>query len=49
MQYDELPVLYSKASVFIIPSVSEQWGLVINEAMASGLPILSSNRCGALF
>ena len=49
VQYDELPVLYSKASVFIIPSVSEQWGLVINEAMASGLPILSSNRCGAHF
>lgn len=49
IQYNELPKYYSNASVFIIPSISEQWGLVINEAMASGLPILSSDRCGAKF
>jgi glycosyltransferase involved in cell wall biosynthesis len=24
----------------------EQWGLVVNEAMASGLPVIVSNRCG---
>lgn len=49
LQYKELPQYYSNASVFIIPSTSEQWGLVINEAMASGLPILSSKKCGAHF
>ena len=45
-QYDELPIYYGLADVFIHPSTSEQWGLVVNEAMASGLPVLVSNRCG---
>jgi glycosyltransferase involved in cell wall biosynthesis len=45
-QYDELPAWYGLASAFIHPSTIEQWGLVVNEAMASGLPVLVSNRCG---
>ena len=45
-QYDELPIYYALASVFIQASTSEQWGLVVNEAMASGLPVLVSDRCG---
>ncbi len=45
-QYSELPAYYSLASAFIHPSTTEQWGLVVNEAMASGLPVLVSNRCG---
>jgi glycosyltransferase involved in cell wall biosynthesis len=45
-QYDELPVYYGLASAFIHASTTEQWGLVVNEAMASGLPVLVSNRCG---
>lgn len=32
----------------ILPSVSEPWGLVINEAVAMGVPILCSNACGAV-
>jgi glycosyltransferase involved in cell wall biosynthesis len=31
---------------FILPSTCEPWGLVVNEAMACGLPVLLSNRCG---
>jgi glycosyltransferase involved in cell wall biosynthesis len=46
-QIAELPLFYAGAGAFIHPALSEPWGLVINEAMASGLPILSSNQVGA--
>jgi glycosyltransferase involved in cell wall biosynthesis len=45
-QYPDLPVYYGLASAFIHASTTEPWGLVVNEAMASGLPVLVSNRCG---
>jgi glycosyltransferase involved in cell wall biosynthesis len=45
-QYPDLPTYYGLASAFIHASTTEQWGLVVNEAMASGLPVLVSNRCG---
>jgi glycosyltransferase involved in cell wall biosynthesis len=45
-QYDELPAWYGSASCFVHASTVEQWGLVVNEAMAAGLPVLVSNRCG---
>jgi 1,2-diacylglycerol 3-alpha-glucosyltransferase len=44
--YDELPVYYALANAFVHASTSEQWGLVVNEAIASGLTVLVSNRCG---
>jgi 1,2-diacylglycerol 3-alpha-glucosyltransferase len=46
-QIKELPFFYGGAGAFIHPALSEPWGLVINEAMASGLPILSSKNVGA--
>jgi glycosyltransferase involved in cell wall biosynthesis len=46
-QYGDLPAYYGLASCFIQASTVEQWGLVVNEAMASGLPVLISNRCGS--
>ncbi len=45
-QYDELPAYYGLASAFVMPSLSETWGLVVNEAMAAGLPVIVSDRCG---
>ena len=45
-QCEELPVYYAFAKAFIHASTVEQWGLVVNEAMACGLPVLVSNRCG---
>lgn len=45
-QYEELPSYYANAGAFIHASTTEQWGLVVNEAMASGLPVLVSKRCG---
>jgi 1,2-diacylglycerol 3-alpha-glucosyltransferase len=45
-QYPDLPAYYGLASALVHASTTEQWGLVVNEAMASGLPVLVSNRCG---
>jgi glycosyltransferase involved in cell wall biosynthesis len=45
-QYSDLPTYYGLAGAFVHVSTTEQWGLVVNEAMASGLPVLVSNRCG---
>ena len=47
-QYDELPVYYALAKAFVHASTTEQWGLVVNEATASGLPVIVSNRCGCV-
>lgn len=45
--YLDLPAIYGLARFFVLPSIVEQWGLVVNEALASGLPVLVSNRSGA--
>lgn len=45
-QYSDLPDFYGTAGAFIHASTTEQWGLVVNEAMASGLPVAVSRRCG---
>ena len=45
-QLEDLPAFYAGAGCFVHSSTTEQWGLVVNEAMASGLPVIISNRCG---
>ncbi len=47
VQYPELPRYYALAEAFILASTTEQWGLVVNEAAASALPLLVSSRCGS--
>lgn len=47
LSYAELPLLYTRARFFILPSSFEPWGLVVNEAMAAGLPIALSENVGA--
>jgi len=46
-QFDSLIAYYALAGAFVHPALQEQWGLVVNEAMACGLPILVSRTVGA--
>jgi glycosyltransferase involved in cell wall biosynthesis len=46
--YEDMPGIYSLASAFILSSYSEPWGLVVNESLASGTPVLVSNICGCV-
>lgn len=48
-QQEELPKFYALADIFILPSFEEVWGLVINEALASGLCVLCSKYAGAAY
>ena len=43
----DMPVLYRMCDVFVLPSLSETWGLSINEAMACSRAVLVSDACGA--
>ncbi|MBK7917800.1 MAG: glycosyltransferase family 4 protein [Chloroflexi bacterium] len=45
-QIEELPTYYGLARAFIHPALQDQWGLVVNEAMASGLPVFVSKQTG---
>lgn len=45
-QIDELPAYYAHASAFVHPASIDQWGLVVNEAMAAGLPVIVSSGAG---
>jgi glycosyltransferase involved in cell wall biosynthesis len=47
-QRDQLTIYYGLAEVFVFPTHSDPWGLVVNEAMACGLPILATNVAGCV-
>jgi glycosyltransferase involved in cell wall biosynthesis len=40
-----MPVVYRLANLFILCSISETWGLSVNEAMACGIPVIASSTC----
>ncbi len=42
----QMPEAYALADALILPSQAETWGLVVNEAMASGLPAIVSTAVG---
>lgn len=44
---DRLADYYATADVFVFPTLIDVWGLVVNEAMACGLPVLASRYAGA--
>jgi glycosyltransferase involved in cell wall biosynthesis len=47
-QRDRLPTYYALAEGLIFPTHTDPWGLVVNEAMACGLPVISSDAAGCV-
>ena len=47
MKKEELVRHYKAADLFVLPTREDIWGLVINEAMAYGLPVITTDRCVA--
>jgi glycosyltransferase involved in cell wall biosynthesis len=45
-QREQLASFYALAEVFVFPSHTDPWGLVVNEAMACGLPVISTDVAG---
>ena len=43
----ELPALYDLCDIFVLPSVFEPWGLVVNEVMNAGKPVIVSDQVGS--
>lgn len=48
-QADVTPLFFARCEAFVLPSTREEWGLVVNEAMACGAPVIVSNRVGSHF
>jgi glycosyltransferase involved in cell wall biosynthesis len=46
LNQSELPRAYAAADMFVLPSLNETWGLVVNEAMNFGLPIVVTDGVG---
>ena len=44
---EELSAYYKAADALVLPTWSDVWGLVVNEAMACGLPVITTDRCVA--
>jgi glycosyltransferase involved in cell wall biosynthesis len=45
--YPELPSLYAASDLFLHPAREERWGVSVAEALACGLPVITSSRVGA--
>jgi len=44
---EELPGIFARADVFVLPSRYDGWGVVVNQALGAGLPIVCSDAVGA--
>jgi glycosyltransferase involved in cell wall biosynthesis len=44
--WNQLHTIYKSALAFILPSLNETWGMVANEALEMGIPVICSNVCG---
>jgi glycosyltransferase involved in cell wall biosynthesis len=41
-EYDQLPAVYQARGILALPTLHDEWAMVVNEAMASGMPVLGS-------
>jgi glycosyltransferase involved in cell wall biosynthesis len=46
-QPEALPEIFAASDLFVLPSRHDGWGVVVNEALGSGLPLITSDRVGA--
>jgi len=44
---DDLPRFFGSADLFVLPSLHDGWGVVVNQALAAGLPVVCSSAVGA--
>jgi glycosyltransferase involved in cell wall biosynthesis len=44
---DSLPTIFGQANCFVLPSRHDGWGVVINQAIAAGLPVIATRAVGA--
>jgi len=44
---EALPAFFARADVFVLPSRYDGWGVVVNQALGAGLPILVSDQVGS--
>src|SRR5215813_7479200 len=48
LEKEDLASIYGRAAVLVFPTHSDVWGLVVNEAMASGLPVIATSVAGCV-
>jgi glycosyltransferase involved in cell wall biosynthesis len=46
--YEKLSDIYAQCGIFAFPTLADEWGVVVNEALASGLPVLGSTYSQAV-
>jgi glycosyltransferase involved in cell wall biosynthesis len=44
----ELPKVYAASDIFVLPSENDHWGLIVNEVMCAGIPVVVSNDAGCV-
>ncbi|MFK7777470.1 MAG: glycosyltransferase family 4 protein [Gimesia sp.] len=44
---DDLPEIFAESDIFILPSRHDGWGVVVNQAIAAGMPVIATDQVGA--